>query len=188
MSIMTEEVYDVIILGGGPAGLTTGIYTARHGLKTLLIERNKLGGRSYGPHRIENFPGFPEGVIGTELMNRFIAQAKKFGIRFKTETFVGLSDLGDRKMVLTRAGVYESKAIVLATGIQKEQLHVPGEMEFKGRGVCYCGICDGPFFTDKVVAVIGSGKEAVEDTIRLAEIASKVYAIPGKEGYKVERK
>jgi len=183
---MAEESYDVIIIGGGPAGLTSGIYTARHGLSTLIIEGGKLGGKSWGNHRIENYPGFPEGVTGTELMERFIAQTRRFGALFKEETVVNLMDLGEKKMVQTRGGLYESKAIVIATGIRKKQLSIPGEMEFKGRGVSYCAICDGPFFTGKTIAVVGSGNEAIEDALRLADVAEKVYAIPGAEGYDPE--
>ena len=180
---MAEDLYDVVIIGGGPAGLTAGIYTARHGLRTLLIEGRQLGGRAWGPHRIENFPGFPEGITGQELMKRFVAQIRRFGVEFRDETAFGLSDLGETKMVLTRGGHYEARAVIIATGIQKRQLSIPGEMEFKGRGVCYCAICDGPFFAKKTVAVVGSGREAVEDLLKLAEIAKKVYAIPGSGGY-----
>lgn len=181
---MSETVYDVIILGGGPAGLTAGIYTARQGLSTLLIEGKKLGGRASGPHRVENFPGFPEGLTGTELMDRFIKQTKKFGVEFKQETVVGLSDMGDSKFVQTRGGFYQSKAVVVTTGIQRKSMNIRGELKFKGRGVGYCAICDGPFFKDQPVAVLGSGKDAVEDALRLADTVSKVYAIPGSGGFK----
>lgn len=180
---MAGESYDVIILGGGPAGLTAGLYTARHGLKTLILEGKQLGGKSWGPHRIENFPGFPDGVTGTELMERFVTQTSRFGAEFKEETVVGLSVSGDQKLVQTRGGFYEARAVIIATGIQKKQLSVPGEMEFKGRGVSYCAICDGPFFADKDVAVVGSGREAVEDALKLADVARRVYAIPGSKGY-----
>jgi len=181
---MSETVYDVIILGGGPAGLTAGIYTARQGLSTLLIEGKKLGGRAWGPHRVENFPGFPEGLTGTELMDRFIEQTRKFGVEFKQETIVGLSDMGDTKFVQTRGGFYQGKAVVVTTGIQRKSMNIPGELEFKGRGVGYCAICDGPFYKDQPVAVVGSGKDAVEDALRLADTVSKVYAIPGSGGFK----
>ena len=181
---MTEIVYDVIILGGGPAGLTAGIYTARQGLGTLLIEGKKLGGRAWGPHRVENFPGFPEGLTGTKLMKRFIDQTKKFGVEFKQETVVGLSDMGDTKLVQTRGGFYQSKAVVITTGIQRKSMNIRGELKFKGRGVGYCAICDGPFYKDQPVAVVGSGKDAVEDALRLADTASKVYSIPGSGGFK----
>ncbi len=180
---MTEEVYDVIILGGGPAGLTAGIYTARQGLTTLLLEGEKLGGRAYGAHSIENFPGFPDGILGEELMARFIHQAERFGVEFKEEKFIDLSIVGDLKSVVTRTGLYHAKSIVIATGIQRKQLRVPGEMEFKGRGVSYCTICDGPLYANRVAAVVGSGKEAVEEACRLAEIADKVYSIPGVKGF-----
>ena len=183
---MAEEIYDVIILGGGPAGLTAGIYTARQGLRTLLLEGGKLGGRAFGSHRLENVPGFPEGITGAELMERFIRQARKFGVEFRMEKFLGLSILGDLKMVTTRRGIYQAKTAVIATGIQRRQLRVPGEMEYKGRGVSYCTICDGPLYADRIVAVIGDGREAVEEALRMAEIAGKVYAIPGVKGYSEE--
>jgi thioredoxin reductase (NADPH) len=183
---MPEEPYDVIIMGGGPAGLTTGIYTARHGLKTLILEGSRLGGKAWGPHMIENYPGFPEGVKGSELMDRFIAQTEKFGAEIKEETLIGLSNLGETKMVQSRGGVYEGRSVVIATGIHKKQLRIPGEMEFKGRGVSYCAICDGPFFKDKNVAVIGAGREAVEDALRLTDVAEKVYTLPGQKGYDPE--
>jgi len=180
---MSETVYDVIILGGGPAGLTAGIYTARQGLSTLLIEGKKLGGRAWGPHRVENFPGFPEGLTGTELMDRFIDQTKKFGVEFKQETIVGMSDMGDTKFVQTRGGFFPSRAVVVTTGIQRKSMNIPGELKFKGSGVAYCAICDGPFYKDQPVAVVGCGKDAVEDALRLAGTASKVYAIPGSGGF-----
>jgi thioredoxin reductase (NADPH) len=180
----TQDSYDVIVLGGGPAGLTSAIYTARFGLKTLIVDGDRLGGKSRGPHRIENYPGFPEGITGTELMDKFIEQARKFGAESKKETVIGLLPMGDSKMVQTRRGFYEAKAVVVATGIQKKQLSIPGEMEFKGRGVSYCAICDGPFFKGKTVAVIGAGEEAVEDALMLTDLASKIYAIPGSQGYK----
>lgn len=183
---MSEESYDVIIMGGGPAGLTAGIYTSRHNLKTLILEAGKLGGKAWGSHRIDNYPGFPDGIAGKELMERFISQTMRFGAELREETVVGFSSLGETKMVQTRGGIYEAKAIIIATGIQKKQLSIPGEMEFKGRGVSYCAICDGPFFTDKTVAVIGAGREAVEDALKLADVAEKVYAIPGKKGYDPE--
>jgi thioredoxin reductase (NADPH) len=180
---MAEKIYDVVIMGGGPAGLTAGLYTSRHSLRTLILEGKQLGGRSWGPHRVENYPGFPDGSTGTELMEKFIAQTRRFGAEIKEETVVGLSVFGDQKMVQTRGGVYEARAVVIATGIQKRQLSVPGEDEFKGRGVSYCAICDGPFFKDKNVAVVGSGREAVEDALKLAEMASRVYSITGSKGY-----
>lgn len=183
MTSQSENVYDVIILGGGSAGLTAGIYTARHGLRTLLLEGSRLGGKASDAHRIDNFPGFSEGISGRELMERFIAQAERFGVEFKMESVVGLDILVDLKLVTTRNSVYHAKSIIVATGIQRRQLRVPGELEYKGRGVSYCSICDGPLFMDKIVAVVGPGREAVEETLKLAEVARKVYAIPGVKRY-----
>ena len=180
----TDGSYDVIILGGGPAGLTAAIYTARFRLKTLIIEGKRLGGRSWGPHMIENYPGFPEGITGTELIEKFVEQAKKFGTEIKKETVVALLPVGGSQMVQTRGGVYDAKAVVVATGIQRKQLSVPGEMDFNGRGVSYCAICDAPFFRGKTVAVVGAGEEAVEDALKLTDFADKIYAIPGSKGYK----
>jgi len=181
---MSDEVYDVIIMGGGPAGLTAGLYTSRHGLKTLLIEAKALGGKATTAHWIENFPGFPDGISGSELMEKFIAQAKKFGVIIQNDTIVGLMDMGETKMVSTRSGYYQAKAVVITVGINRASLNISGEQDFRGRGVCYCAVCDGPFFKDKPVAVLGCGKDAVEDALRLAEISSMVYAIPGEKGFK----
>lgn len=178
-----ERVWDVIIIGAGPAGLTAGIYTARHGHSTLLLHNDKIGGRALEAHMIENYPGFPQGLPGTELMKLFHLQTMRFGVEFKHETVIGLSDAGDYKIVSTHSGYHQGKTVVIATGIQRKQLNVPGEMEFKGRGVSYCAICDGPFFKDKIVAVIGSGHEAVIDALLLTDTVSKVYAIPGKKGF-----
>ncbi len=184
---MSEETYDVIILGGGPGGLTAGIYTARQGLKSLLFEAKQLGGRAWGPHKIENYPGFPSGVTGTELMDAFVEQARTFGVEFKEETVVGLTDMGETKMVLTRGGFYQAKTVIISTGVQRRQMSIPGEQELKGRGVSYCAICDGPFFIDQVVAVVGAGKDAVEDAMRLSDTAKKVYILPGSEDFTADK-
>jgi thioredoxin reductase (NADPH) len=183
---MSSESYDVIIIGGGPAGLTAGIYTARHGLKTLILDNNDFGGKAIRAHMIENFPGFPEGLEGSELMDRFIKQAKKFGVIMKQETVIGLMDLGNSKMVSTRQGTHTGKAVIISTGIQRKKLQVPGEEEYKGLGVSYCAICDGPFFRNKKVVVIGAGEDAIEDALRLSEIVSRAYVIPGEDGFLVE--
>ena len=180
---MSEEIYDIIIVGGGPAGLTAAIYAARHNNKTLVLEGNKVGGKTLEAHWVENYPGFPDGISGPDLMDLMRKQADKFGAEFSTETVVAIADFGEMKMLTTRKGIRQAKAVIVATGIAKKSLSVTGENEFKGRGVSYCGICDGPFFREKTVAIVGGGHEAVHDIEVLGESASKVYAIPGKKGY-----
>jgi thioredoxin reductase (NADPH) len=180
---LSEEVYDVIIVGGGPAGLTAAIYTARHNLNTLVLEGRKIGGKATEAHWVDNYPGFPEGISGQDLMENMIQHALRFGAEIRNETVVGLSDFGELKMVTTRMGFYQAKSVVVATGVSRKSLSVPGENEYKGRGVSYCGVCDGPFFRDKTVAVVGGGHEAVHDIGLLSETADKVYAISGKKGY-----
>jgi thioredoxin reductase (NADPH) len=182
---MSDEVYDIIIVGGGPAGLTAGLYSSRHNNKTLILEGNKIGGRAIEANWIENYPGFPGGITGTDLMKLIVEQATKFGADLKQETVIGITDLGNVKMLSTRSGgFYQTKSLIIATGIARRSLSIKGEGEFKGRGVSYCAVCDGPFFRDKTVAVIGSGHEAAQDIEILYDISAKVYAIPGKKGYR----
>jgi thioredoxin reductase (NADPH) len=183
---MSEDIYDIIIIGGGPAGLTAAIYAARHKNKTLILEGNKVGGKTLQAHWVENYPGFPDGISGPDLMELMEKQAAKFGAEFSTETVVGIADFGEMKMLTTRKGVRQAKAVIVATGMSRRSLSVKGESAFKGRGVSYCGVCDGPFFRDKTVAIIGGGTEALHDIEVLGESASKVYAIPGKKGFSEE--
>jgi thioredoxin reductase (NADPH) len=178
-----EKTWDVIIVGAGPAGLTAGIYAARQGHTTLILDGGKVGGRALEAHRIDNFPGFPKGVTGEELMHLFHDQAARFGAEFRRETVIGLNDIGEAKMVSTRGGFHQARTVIIATGVQRKQLSIPGEEEYKGRGVSYCATCDGPFFKGKTVAVVGSGHEAAADALALAQVASKVYTIPGPKGY-----
>jgi thioredoxin reductase (NADPH) len=180
---MNADTYDVIVVGGGPAGLTAALYASRHNLKTLLLEGVKVGGRALDAHWVENYPGFPDGISGHDLMQKFIEQVNRFGVEVRNETVIGFSDFGELKMVSTRQGYHQGKTIILATGVNRRQLSVPGENEFRGRGVSYCAVCDGPFFRDKIVAVVGGGHEAVHDAETLSEIVSKVYALPGLKGY-----
>jgi len=179
---MVDESFDVIIIGGGPAGLTAAIYASRLGMKTLLLERSMLGGRALNAPLIENFPGFPEGISGAELIERMIKQAERFGaeIRYPQEV-LDLSLERKIKSVKTRSGEYSSRSIVIATGTQRKKLSVRGEDEFLGRGVSYCTVCDGPLFRDKVTAVIGSDDEAFEDALYLANLSKKVFLITQKE-------
>jgi thioredoxin reductase (NADPH) len=180
--------YDVIIIGSGPAGLTASIYTARAGLKTLLLERGRLGGQAWDTHLIENYPGFPEGISGATLMERFIEQAKRFGAEIREgEAVVSVMLEGDEKMVMTRRNSYMALAVIVATGIDRKKLSIPGEQKFRGMGVSICATCDGPLFRDREVAVIGAGEEAVEDALQLVDLCKRVYLIPIGNAFTLQR-
>jgi len=180
--LRSESLIDLIIIGGGPAGLTAAIYSSRMGVKTLLIERSVLGGRAVEAPIIENFPGFPDGITGTELIERMRKQVERFGTDIKAfEEVVNLELQGRVKKVTTKTGEYRSLSLIVATGTHHRKLLVPGETEFLGRGVSYCVVCDGPLFRGRVNAVIGSGDEAFEDALYLSNFSRKVILITGRE-------
>ncbi|MEM2788770.1 MAG: FAD-dependent oxidoreductase [Candidatus Bathyarchaeia archaeon] len=184
---MEGNYYDVIIVGGGPSGLTAAIYASRMALKTLVLEENMPGGRALEAPLIENFPGFPDGISGAELVERMLKQAERFGaeIRFPEEVLdMDLSGL--IKSVITRHSRYYGYSVIIATGTQRKKLTVPGEVEFLGRGVSYCAVCDAPFFRDRVVAVIGFNNEALEDALYISGFASRVIMVSHGEKTAVE--
>ncbi len=171
--------YDVIIIGAGPAGLTAGIYALRSGLTTLILESKYPGGRIIEAHKVENYPGFPEALSGYELIQRMLSQLERFGGEITANAEVlALSLATDIKSITTRQHQYTSKAVIIAFGMKRKKLFIPGEQEYLGKGVSYCATCDGPFFKEKKVAVIGSGYEAVEEALYLTNLASQVYLIP----------
>lgn len=172
-------MYDVAILGGGPAGLTAALYTARGGLKTVILEKAMPGGQAALTDKIENYPGFPQGVAGPELMHKFMEQAINVGAEFKTQEATAVDLLNDQeKIIATSQGEeIKAKAVIIATGAQARKLAVPGEGRFIGRGVSYCATCDGAFFRDKRVAVVGGGDAAVEEAGFLTKFASEVVII-----------
>ncbi|MBI3754859.1 MAG: FAD-dependent oxidoreductase, partial [Deltaproteobacteria bacterium] len=145
-------MYDLIIIGGGPAGLTAGIYAQRARLKTLLLEKEMLGGQIAVSDVIENYPGFPS-ISGAELMEKFEQQAKGLGLEIKMTDVIDVQDKGSEKVVKTSEGDLISKAVIVATGAKPKRLGVPGEKEFTGKGVSYCATCDGPFFKKQRVLV-----------------------------------
>jgi thioredoxin reductase (NADPH) len=168
--------HDVIIIGGGPAGMTAGLYASRAGLRCLLIERGAFGGQMINARVVENYPGFPNGIPGIELASLMQGQASKYGLQ---TVFAEVSRLtpGSKHSVVTTEGTFEARAVVLAAGSQYRQLNVPGEKQFTGRGVSYCAACDGFFFRDREVAVVGGGDTAVSDALELSHYAKKVYLI-----------
>jgi len=180
------EKWDLIIIGAGPAGLTAGIYAARSGLKALIVEEKIAGGTVGDAPVIENYPGF-ERVSGTELAQKFVAHCRKLGtVIHEFEKVVGLDLKGETKIVKTERGVYEAKAVVIASGSSYSELGVPGEKEFKGRGVSYCGVCDGPLFKGKRVLVVGGGNSAVVTALYLAELSSEVKVAHRRDAFRAE--
>lgn len=170
-------MYDVIIIGGGPAGLTAGLYCARARLKVLLLEKLAPGGQVLTTDQVENYPGFPDGVSGFELVDRMKTQAERFGLPIQSQEVVRLELAGRSKRVILPKGEQEAKALILACGATWRKLGVEGESLLIGKGVSFCATCDGPFFRDQEVAVIGGGDTAVEEGIFLTRFASKVYVV-----------
>ncbi len=174
---MSREV-DLIIVGGGPAGLTAYIYAARARLQTVLIEKLSPGGQVLVTDLVENYPGFPEGITGVELMERFTAHARSLGLEPMVDEAVGFTVEDRLRLVhLADGKVVAAPTVIIATGAKPKRLGVPGENEFVGRGVSYCATCDGPFFRDEVVAVVGGGNTAVQEALFLTRFVKKVYLI-----------
>ncbi len=179
-------MYDVIIIGSGPAGLTAAIYTTRANLKTLIIAGAKWGGQLQLTTLVENFPGFPEGIQGPELMTNMRKQAEHFGAEIKDEEFVfgNFEAAGGPFAIKTGEGEYEGKSVIIATGADTKWLGVPGEMEMIGRGVSTCAPCDGPFFRNKNVIVVGGGDSAMEEAHVMTNYAAEVTLVHRSENFK----
>lgn len=171
------DLYDVIIIGGGPGGLTAGIYCARARFKTLMIEKMVPGGQVMTAFMIENYPGFPEGIQGPDLMEKFIAQAKRFGLETDSGTVEKITVEGEIKIIHLEDRIIKCRAVIIASGAAPIKLNVPGEGLYVGRGVSYCATCDGAFFRNQEVAVIGGGNSALSEAFFLTRFASKVYII-----------
>jgi len=181
------EEYDVVVIGGGPAGLTAGMYAARAKMKVVLLERKWPGGQLLNTEKIEDYPGF-ESISGPELAERMEKQARKLGLKIELDEAVSVRSRGTRKLVKTSGEKeYLAKAVIVTAGGEPRKLGVPGEAEFAGRGVSYCAICDGAFFQDKVVAVVGGGDAAVEEGTFLTRFAKKVYIIHRRKELRASR-
>ncbi len=171
-------MHDVVIIGGGPAGLSASIYAARGGLKTLLCEEKLMGGQIVLSYEVENYPGFPNGISGMELIENFTKQAEKFGVETSYEGAKSIEDDRECKSVyLTNGSCIKTKTIIIAAGASANKLGCPGEKKFTGKGVSYCATCDGAFFRNKTVAVIGGGDSAIEEALYLTNLVKKVYII-----------
>ncbi len=179
-------MYDLIIVGGGPAGLTAGIYAVRSGLDTLVLERSEISGQIALADIVENFPGFPS-ISGRELMEKYKSHAQEAGVETKIVDVLSVRADGAKKIVSTDSGDLESRAVIIAAGANPKHLGVPGEKEFVSKGVSYCAICDGPFFRNKTVVVVGGGNSAITDALFLSKIARKVYVIHRKDRLKATK-
>jgi len=180
------ESWDLIIIGAGAAGLAAGIYGARSGLKTMIIEEKMAGGTTADAPLVENYPGF-QSISGIELAQKMAAHCRNTGVTIhEFEKTLSLDFRGEKKIVKTSKAEYEAKAIIIASGSHYREIGVPGEKEFRGRGVSYCGICDGPLFKDKRVLVVGGGNSAVITALYLADIVSEVKVVHRRDVFRAE--
>lgn len=179
--------YDVIIVGGGPAALAAAVYTCRALLKTVIFEKKYLGGQLVGTELIENYPGFPEVISGVDLTQRMESQAKRFGAEIRYEEVLKLEVKNGLKVITTDTDTYASQVAILAAGADPKKLDVPGEKEFYGKGVSYCATCDGAFFKDNDVVVVGGGDSAITEGIFLTKYARTVQIIHRRNEFRATK-
>ena len=184
-SVKTNKVYDLLIIGGGPAGITAGIYAVRKNLKTLIIEKSEYGGTVNLTSDIENYPGLGR-IDGQELAKKFHKHALDLGVKFTLDEIHTITKEGDTFRLKGWEGEYQGKTILIATGAKHRKLGVKGEEEFEGKGVSYCAVCDAPFFKDKVVAIVGGGNTAVKDALYMSEMCSRVYLIHRRDQFRAD--
>jgi thioredoxin reductase (NADPH) len=184
-----RKVENVIIVGGGPAGYTAALYTARANLEPLVFEGFQWGGQLQNTTDVENYPGYPEGIMGPEMMSQFRAQAERFGTRFVTDDVdrVELSEDGGVHKVFLGDEEHRAKAVILAMGAEPKRLGIPGEMELGGRGVSTCGVCDGAFFKGHRVLVIGGGDSAMEDSIFISKFADELTIVNRRDEFRASK-
>lgn len=180
-------MYDCIIIGAGPAGISAGIYAARASMKTIIIERGTPGGLIAKTDEIANYPGAEDVPTGPQLIERMVKQAKSFGAEFITDTVVNVDFSGTSKLVFGENNTYEGKSVIIATGSNPRLLNVPGEKEFTGKGIAYCATCDAPFFQDLDIYVVGSGEAAVEEAMYLTKFGRTVTLLVRKDKLSVAK-
>ena len=179
--------YDVVIIGGGPAGLSAGLYTARGRLSSLLIERELIGGQLTNAEWVENYPGFPEGINGLELSQLIHQQATKYGVITVAAEATGIELQENQKIVKTTEGKFIASVVIIAGSSKRQKLDVPGEEKYTGKGVSYCATCDGAFFKEQPVAVAGGGNAAISEALHLTKFASKVTVIHRRQQLRASR-
>ena len=185
---MTEKVHDVVIVGSGPAGWTAAIYTARAGFEPMVVAGAlEAGGALMNTTEVENFPGWPDGIMGPDLMDKFQAQAQKFGASVEYEDATELRLEGDVKTIVTDSSTYKAKAVILALGSAYKKLGLEGERLYSGKGVSYCATCDGFFFKDKEIAVVGGGDSALTEALFLTRFGSKVHLIHRRDQFRASK-
>ena len=182
-----DKAYDVVIIGGGPAGLTAGLYATRAGLKTLLIEKGVIGGQIANAELVENYPGFPDGISGFELGQLMHQQAMRYGLETIGAEVVALEPGDKTRLVRTSDGEYVARAVIIAGGSELSKLGIPREERLTGKGVSYCATCDGPLFKDKTVAVVGGGDAAITEALVLAKLCSKIFVIHRRNQLRASR-
>jgi len=180
--------YQLVIIGGGPAGLTAGLYAARARLKALLLEKGATGGQVLVTDWVDNYPGFTDGISGFELMDKMTAHADRFGLEKRFATVARMDLAGERKTIHLEDGTQIScRAVILCTGARPRTLDVPGEKEFTGQGVSYCATCDGPFYRGQEIAVIGGGNTAIQEALHLTKFATKVTVVHRRDQLRATR-
>jgi thioredoxin reductase (NADPH) len=181
-----EKIYDVVIAGAGPAGMTAAVYTSRANLSTIMLERGIPGGQMANTEDVENYPGFDH-ILGPELSTKMFEHAKKFGAEYGYGDIKEIIDEGDIKTIKAGSKEYKARAVIVATGAEYKKIGVPGEKELSGRGVSYCAVCDGAFFKGKELVVVGGGDSAVEEAVYLTRFASKVTVVHRRDELRAQK-
>jgi thioredoxin reductase (NADPH) len=179
--------YEMVIIGGGPAGLTAGLYTSRARRTSLLIEKQLVGGLITSAGWVENFPGFPDGIAGLELGELLHKQATRYGLETIIAEVSGIELNGEQKVIVTTEGKFAARAVIIASGSERSKLGIPGEEEFTGRGVSYCATCDAAFFAEQPVAVVGGGDAAVNEALDIVKYVSKAFIIHRRDKLRASR-
>lgn len=184
--MVEDKIYDVVIIGAGPAGMTAAVYSSRANLSTLMIERGIPGGQMANTEEVENYPGF-ENILGPELSTKMFEHAKKFGAEYAYGAVSEIIDGNEYKVIKSGAKEYKTRAIIISTGAEYKKMGIPGEKELGGRGVSYCAVCDGAFFKQKNLLVIGGGDSAVEEGVYLTRFAEKVTIVHRRDKLRAQK-